>query len=105
MVTIREYPARGHLRPGDTSDRITAHSISLGLTLILCWFFVMAISEQFGRDAYLAVEQQDFSGLGAARAEFDIRLILLPLFGFLTYWAIRLALGLGRWLLGKVGKR
>jgi hypothetical protein len=106
MYTIKDYPRWMQLperRDAGTRTtlRITSHGLGLTITLILCWFYVMAIAEWYGRQAYAAAETGDFSLLGGARAEFDLYLFCLPVFGFLTYWAIRLVIGASQWLMAK----
>ncbi len=103
MYAIKQYPAWMQSPPQQDSGvaprlRVRAHGLSLTTTLILSWFYVIVIADQYGRAAYLAAEQSDFSGLGAARADFDFFLFCLPIIGFLTYWAIRLVVGCSQWL-------
>jgi hypothetical protein len=104
MSKITELPTWMRLPPqGETEARapwrVTAHAFSLTVALIASWFTVMLIAERFGREAYLAVEQQDFSGLGAARADFVFFLICLPAFGLVVYGTIRVAIAAAQWLM------
>jgi hypothetical protein len=98
MHTGKDYPAGMQLPLANDTGvaptlRVTPHAFALATTLFLSWFYVLVAAELYGRAAYSAAEQQDFSGLGAARAEFDFQLFCLPILGFATYWIIRLVIG------------
>src|SRR5262245_59889472 len=97
MYTTKNYPSWTRLPEHEVTDAppalpVTNRGFSLALTLCSCWIYVMVIAEWYGRQAYAAAELSDFSLLGAVRADFDLQLFCLPIFGFLTYWSTRLVI-------------
>jgi uncharacterized membrane protein len=81
-----------------TKTRNVAHLISLSITLVLAWLYVGWAANIFSDSAYLAMVKKDFSGLGAARADFTLQIMFLPVLGLLAYAAIRFAIAGGQWI-------
>jgi hypothetical protein len=86
---FRNYPG--------ASFRNGAHSAALALSLLFSWLYVFCAGREFADAAYRAVLEQDFSGLGAARADFVFFILFLPVLGLLAYALTRMAIGCGKW--------
>jgi hypothetical protein len=81
-------------------QRNWAHISSLALSLAACWVFIAWAASRFSEQAYVAMTQQDYSGLGAAKADFHLTLVAAPIFGVVIYGVSRLVIAGLRWFAG-----
>jgi hypothetical protein len=80
-----------------------ANAVSLTVTILVLWLWAGYSARTFGEDVTKLALEHDYSGIGAARAEYQLLVFLLPLFGIVIYGLVRLALWALRHALRRLG--